>query len=166
MKRLTLKGIPASLVVFDYKAFGGPMRAYCAEMPARKWLEAHGFWAGHSVHIEEIVEWERSPTDRAADVSFRIGTHAAKFTDLIRTDLPVGTGGTAEAGDLMQLELDGAWAFFDHSCASWTGFSVTSSAMDGRRGFTLDPEFARVWLDRGRCRLRLHTQRLAATAAA
>lgn len=165
MKKLTLKGVPASLVMFDYQAIGGPMRAYCAELSARNWLQAHGFWAGHPVQIEEVVEWERSPTDRAADVLFRVGTLEAKFRDLIRTDLPVGTGGVAEAGDLMQLELDGHCASFDHSCSSWNGFSVTGAGMDGHRGFTLDLAFTRAWLDRGQCRLRLHTQRLAKAAA-
>ncbi len=166
MKKLMLRDVPARLVVFDYRAVGGTMRAYCAELSARDGLEAHGFGSPVPIQVDEAVEWERSPTDRAADVLFRQGHPAAKFRDLILTNLPVRSGGVAEAGDKMMIGLDGMWSPFDHSCSSWTGFSVTASDMEGRRGFTLDPEFARAWLGRGACRLRLHTQRLPATAAA
>ncbi|WP_207461305.1 hypothetical protein [Azospirillum sp. SYSU D00513] len=165
MKKALIKDIAARMVTFDYQAIGGPMRAFCAEMTARDWLKAHGFWGG-PIEIHEIVEWERSPTDRAADVEFTLFGEKAKFRDLIQANLPVRTGGVAEAGDLMQFMLDGKWAFFDHSCSSWTGFGVTESACDGSRGFTLDPDFAKAWVSRGLARLRLHTQKRAVAAAA
>ncbi|WP_448205398.1 hypothetical protein [Azospirillum sp. sgz302134] len=166
MKKLNIMGAVAAMVVFDYAAIGGPMRAFCAELTGRQWLRAHGFTGDTSIQVSEIVEWEISPTHRAADVLFRQGSVEAKFTDLIRRNLPVLTGGTAEAGDLMQFELDGISAFYDHSCSSWTGYGVTGSGSDGGNGFVLDPDFAQAWLERGKCRLRVHTLRLPQKSAA
>lgn len=165
-RRLSVGGQPAALVLEDVDdpVRGTRARLWCADMRASDWLLAHGFRTLDDLALSETVLWARSPNDRAADVLIRAAGRTAKLGDLVLLPLPLPSGGRAEGGDSLRLELDGRHAYLDHSCSSESGYRVTGPDSAGGNGFVLDAEFASAWLKRGRARLLLHLQRLGRAA--